>query len=103
VAGDKKRRYRDGSSALILAALARLLLTALSGLLALLARLLLAAAALLSALSGLLVLLTRILLTALAGLLFVRIHDCSLLLSPGDNKPMPARFRLVRKRTNARA
>jgi hypothetical protein len=70
-----------------LAALPRLLLTALSGLLTLLAWLLLSAAALLATLTALLTTLVL-----LAGLLFIRIHNCSLVCPPTDNKRVDTTF-----------
>jgi hypothetical protein len=82
---------------LLLSALSRLLLAALSRLLALLARLLLSAAALLSALAALLAALVL-----LAGLLIrVLVHNCSCVSSLATTKPRSLSFlrTLVRKRT----
>jgi hypothetical protein len=67
--------------------LPRLLLTTLPGLLALLTWLLLPAAAVLAALATLL-----ITLVLLARLLFIRIHNCSLVDPPSDNKRVRTKF-----------
>jgi len=69
--------------------------------LTLLTRLRLSAAALLPALTTLLTALVLTALVLLARLLFIRIHNCSCVSSPGDNKPARVEFppALVGKRT----
>jgi hypothetical protein len=74
--------------------LPRLLLTTLPGLLALLTWLLLPAAAVLTALATLTAVLAALLTTLvlLARLLFIRIHNCSLVDPPSDNKRVRTKF-----------
>jgi hypothetical protein len=74
--------------------LPRLLLTTLPGLLALLTWLLLPAAAVLAALATLTAVLAALLTTLvlLARLLFIRIHNCSFVDPPPDNKRVRTKF-----------